>query len=137
MLQRRANRQMGGDAAGCCAFYRHRVILAGCRSERDGIIEMNETHIGKKPRKHTNHLIYSRVAPGFLDELQELNPKQANRTRKWRHRRWFTPDPGYIKLNQPIAAIMAIMQASADRAIFRRNLQRAFPKLRAQLELDL
>lgn len=87
--------------------------------------------------KDANDIIYSRVAPGVLQELQELNPMQPNGTRKWRHHQWFTPDPGYIKLNQHVAAVMAIMRASANWTIFRRNLQRAFPKLRDQLELDL
>ena len=87
--------------------------------------------------KDTNDLIYSRVAPGVLDELQELNPMQTNGSRRWRHHQWFTPEPGYIKLNQHIAAVMALMRAAPNWTRFKSNLQRAFPKLRDQLELDV
>lgn len=87
--------------------------------------------------KDTNDIIYSRVAPGVLKELQELNPMQPNGTRKWWHHQWFRLDPGYIKLNQHIAAVMALMRAAPNWTRFKANLQRAFPKLRDQLELDL
>ena len=56
--------------------------------------------------------------------------------RKWRHHQWFTPDPGYIKLNQHIAGTMALMRASANWSQFRRAIQRAYPKLRDQLDFD-
>lgn len=66
------------------------------------------THQGARD---TNDLVYSRLAPGVLDELQRLNPTLPGGGRKWRHHQWFTPDPGYITLNQHIAGVMAIMQA--------------------------
>ena len=86
--------------------------------------------------KDTNDLIYSRLAPGVLDELKKLNPSLPGGGRKWRHHQWFTPDPGYIKLNQHIAGVMALMRASANWGKFRRVLQRAYPKLRDQLDFD-
>ncbi len=49
-------------------------------------------------------------------------------TRKDKHHQWFTPDPGYIKLNQHIAAVMALMRAAPNWAVFHRSLERAFPK---------
>lgn len=87
--------------------------------------------------KDTNDIIYARVAPGVLEELQELNPMQPNGSRRWRHHQWFKPDPGYIKLNQHIAAVMALMRAAPNWTRFKANLQRAFPKLRDQLEMDV
>lgn len=86
--------------------------------------------------KDTNDLVYSRLAPGVLDELQKLNPTLPGGGRKWRHHQWFTPDPGYIKLNQHIAGVMALMRASSNWTKFRRALQRAYPKLRDQLDFD-
>ena len=82
-------------------------------------------------------MIYARIAPGVLEELRELNPMQPDGERKWRHHQWFKPDPGYIKLNQHIASVRALMRASANWGVFQRSLKRAFPKLRDQGELDL
>ena len=85
----------------------------------------------------TNDMIYRRVADGVLGELRKLNPRQPNGERKWRHHQWFRPDPGYIKLNQHIAAVMALMRSAANWGAFQRALKRAFPIQRDQVELDL
>ena len=86
---------------------------------------------------YTNDFVYSRVAPGVLEELQRLNPSLPGGGRKWRHHQWFKPDPGYIKLNQHLASVIALMRASENWTKFQRNLKRAFPKVRDQLDLDL
>ena len=86
--------------------------------------------------KYTNDIVYARVAPGVLDELRRLNPSVPGGGRKWRHHQWFTPEPGYIKLNQHLAAVIALMKASTNWEQFRRNLKRAFPQLRDQLDFD-
>ena len=85
----------------------------------------------------TNDVVYARVADGVLKELRKLNPKLPSGERKWRHHQWFKPEPGYIKLNQHIAAVMALMRASPNWGAFQRSLKRAFPKLRDQEEFDL
>ena len=86
---------------------------------------------------YTNDIVYERVAPGVLEELKKLNPALPGGGRKWRHHQWFKPDLGYIKLNQHIAAVIALMRASPNWNKFQSNLKRAFPKLRDQLDLDL
>ena len=85
---------------------------------------------------YTNDIVYARVAPGVLDELRRLNPSAPGGGRKWRHHQWFTPEPGYIKLNQHLAAVIALMKASSNWEQFQRNLKRAFPQLRDQLDFD-
>lgn len=87
--------------------------------------------------RYTDDAIYERVAPGVLDEVRRLNPVQESGHRKWKHHQWFRPDPGYVKLNQHIAAIMALMRAAPNWTGYQRNLKRAFPKLRDQLDLPL
>ena len=72
--------------------------------------------------KDTNDIIYARVTPGVLEELQELNPMQPNGSRRWRHHQWFRPDPGYIKLNQHIVAVMALMRAAPNWTRFKASL---------------
>ncbi len=85
---------------------------------------------------YTNDIVYKRVAPGVFDELKKLNPALSGGGRKWRNHQWFKPDPGYIKLNQHIAAVIALMKASANWDKFQSNIRRAFPKLRDQLDFD-
>ena len=85
---------------------------------------------------YTNDIVYKRVAPGVFDELKKLNPALPGGGRKWRNHQWFKPEPGYIKLNQHIAAVVALMKASANWDKFQSNLKRAFPKLRDQLDFD-
>ena len=86
--------------------------------------------------RYTNDIVYARVAPGVLEELRKLNPSVPGGGRKWRHHQRFTPDPGYIKLNQHLAAVIALMRAARNWGQFQRNLKRAFPQLRDQLEFD-
>lgn len=86
---------------------------------------------------YTNDIVYARVAPGVLDELRELNPIIAPGRRKWRHHQWFKPDPGYVKLNQHLASVIALMKAATNWTQFQRSLKRVFPKVRDQLDLDL
>ena len=85
----------------------------------------------------TNDMIYTRVANGVLEELRKLNPKRSNGERKWRHHQWFRPDPGYIELNQHIAAVMALMRGAPNWGVFQRTLKRSFPIKRDQTEMDL
>ena len=77
---------------------------------------------------YTNDLVYQRLAPGVFAELRSKNPTMPYGTRKNKHHQWFTPDPGYVKLNQHIAAVMALMRAAPNWAVFHRSLERAFPK---------
>ena len=86
--------------------------------------------------KYTNDIVYARVAPGVLDELRRLNPSVPGGSRKWRHHQWFTPEPGYIKLNQHLAAVIALMKVSSNWGQLQRHLKYAFPQLRDQLDSD-
>ena len=83
--------------------------------------------------QYTNDFIYARLAPGVLDELKRINPTIAPGRRRHLQYRWFTPDPGYAKLNQHITAVMALMRASPNWTIFQRNLNRAFPLPNSQM----
>ena len=84
---------------------------------------------------YTNDIVYSRIAPGVLDELRKKNPTLPSGGRRNRHHQWFTPDPGNQKLNEHLAAVIALMKASSNWAVFMRNLNRAFPRSDQQLEL--
>lgn len=84
---------------------------------------------------YTNDFIYSRLAPGVLDELKKINPKQAIGDRRHRHHQWFTPDIGHPRLKEHLAAVIALMRAAPNWDSFQRSLQRALPKLNETIPL--
>ena len=85
--------------------------------------------------QYTNDIVYERLAPGVLNELQQLNPKRPTGGRRHRHHQWFTPGFGHPKLKEHLAAVTAFMRAAANWNIFQRNLNRAFPKLNETIPL--
>ena len=87
---------------------------------------------------YTNDIVYSRLAPGVLEELKKKNPTlPSGKGRRSTHHQWFTPDLGHPKLKEHLAAVIALMKASSNWDTFMRNLNRAFPKSEQQLELLL
>ncbi|MGD9852456.1 MAG: P63C domain-containing protein [Nitrospirales bacterium] len=85
----------------------------------------------KRPRqagKDTKNVIYSRLAPGILEELEKKNPPDENWHRKARHHQWLTEDIGHSALAQHLHAVMALMRISKDWPQFTEMLDKAFPK---------
>lgn len=78
--------------------------------------------------KYTNDFVYERLAPGVLDELKRVNPKLSSGSRRHRHHQWFTPEHGHPKLREHLAAVVALMRASATWGGFRHLLNLAFTK---------
>jgi hypothetical protein len=87
--------------------------------------------------KYTNDLVYERLAPGILEELQHRNPKDEKGQRQAKHHQWLTEDVGHPALAQHLHAVIGFMRASARWDQFYRLLQRAFPKKGQNLELPL
>lgn len=87
--------------------------------------------------QYANDFIYPRLAPGALDELKRINPTIAPARRRHLQYRWFTPDPGYVKLNQHIADVCALMRAAPNMEVFKRSLNRAFPISDEQIPLPI
>lgn len=87
---------------------------------------------------YTKEIVYKRLAPGILEELEKLNPLQENGQRKVKHHQWFTEDVGHPALSQHIYGVTILMKSSLDWAQFQRSLTRVYPKIGEQkwLELD-
>lgn len=85
--------------------------------------------------KYTNDLVYERLAPNILDELQRRNPKDEHGHRKAKHHQWLTEDVGHPALAQHLYAIIGFMRASTTWEQFHRMVQRAFPKRNSQMLL--
>lgn len=84
---------------------------------------------------YTNNIVYERLAPGILDELQKINPKNEKGNNKARHHQYLTEDTGLPALNEHLIGVISLMKASKTWNGFMSLLQQAFPKLNDQLEL--
>ena len=86
---------------------------------------------GKKPGyvgHWTNDIVYSRIAPGILDELKTKNPRQDNRGRKRKHHQFLTRDIGHPALTEHISNVTFLMASCSDWNDFKSRLDKAKPK---------
>src|SRR5690606_29336021 len=86
---------------------------------------------------YTNDIVYERLAPGILAELETRNPKNAKGNRKGKHHQLLTEDVGHPALAQHIHALIALMRASSSWDQFMLMLNTAFPKKNDTMLLDL
>jgi hypothetical protein len=85
---------------------------------------------------YINDLIYDRLGPGVLQELQRRNPVENGR-RKSKHFQWLTEDIGNPALAQHMYATIAFMRSFDRWDDFKLSFYRAFPKKGETLPLDL
>lgn len=85
---------------------------------------------------YTKDLVYQRLAPGILDELERVNPQSDQGTRKHKHHQLLTEDIGIPALAQHLYATIGFMRASTSWDQFYRMMQRAYPKLNTSLFLN-
>jgi hypothetical protein len=85
--------------------------------------------------KVTKDIVYARLAPGILKELEERNPSDDRGHRKARHHQWLTEDVGHKALAQHLHAVLAFMRVSKSWDQFYAMLNQAFPKQGATLKL--
>ena len=64
--------------------------------------------------KYTNDIVYKRLAPGILKELQNRNPVLDGGYRKAKHFQLLTEDIGHPALVQHLHAVLALMRASSN-----------------------
>ena len=80
--------------------------------------------------RYTNEIVYQRLAPGVLEELQRKNPTlpRPSGGRRHKHHQWFTPDFGHPKLKGHLEGVMALMRISSSWHVFLKNLDIAYPQ---------
>ncbi len=78
--------------------------------------------------KYTNDIVYHRLAPGILDELERKNPKDVKGNRKVKHHQFLTEDVGHPALAQHLYAVIGIMRMADTWEGFKDMLNRAYPK---------
>ena len=77
---------------------------------------------------YTKDLVYERLAPGILSELEQRNPKDERGRRKHKHHQWLSDDVGHPALAQHLYALTSLMRAGKSWTDFYQLVQRAFPK---------
>lgn len=96
--------------------------------------------VGRSPGvvgRYTNDIVYERLAPGLLQELQERNPKNEKGYREHKHHQLLTDDVGHPALAQHLYAVIGLMRACSSWDQFYRMMQRAFPKRSTSMLLPL
>jgi hypothetical protein len=83
---------------------------------------------------YTKDLVYARLAPGVLAELERRNPIEAGH-RPHKHHQYLTNDVGHPALQAHLSGVMAIMRASTTWEGAQRMVQRAYPKINTNLDL--
>jgi hypothetical protein len=85
----------------------------------------------KRPQlvgKITNDIVYRRLAPGVLDELQRVTPRDEKGRLKNKLFQRLTDEMGHPRLKEHLAAVVALMKASPDMDFFMSVLNRALPR---------
>jgi hypothetical protein len=89
--------------------------------------------------QYTKDIVYARLAPGVLKQLEELNPKDEKGNRRAKHHQWLTEDVGNPALAQHLHAVLAFMRVTPTGPNawkqFMAMLNRAFPKRGDTLQL--
>ena len=92
----------------------------------------------KRPRYFgmlTNDIVYRRIAPGVLDELKRVTPKDEAGRHKTHLFRRLTQNIGYPKLREHLGSVVTIQKLSGDWADFMQKLERIHPRFGDTMQL--
>lgn len=78
--------------------------------------------------RYIKDLVYERLGPGVIEELERKNPSDGKGQRKARHHQWLSDDLGHPALSQHMHALVGFMRAEDDWRSFYQRFSRAFPK---------
>lgn len=99
----------------------------------------NWTKTAKRPGivgKWINDIVYERIGPMILKELQNRNPKNDNGNRKYRHHQLLSSDIGKPRLQQHLEALHALaIVSNYNWSAFMRYIDKAYPRQYQELDL--
>jgi hypothetical protein len=111
-------------------FYQHIFRLRGWKWQGRG----------KNPPQavagYTKDIVYARLAPQILEELERRNPLEGGR-RRAKHHQYLTDDVGHPALAQHLHAVITLMRVSKNWHQFKLMLDVAHPKRGDTLQLPL
>ena len=111
-------------------FYQHIFRLRGWTWKG---MKVNRPQVVVNYRKE---IVWARLAPGILKELEVRNPIEGGR-RKAKHHQWLTEDLGHPALAQHLYAVIGLMRISDKWDQFKKMLDRAYPQRGDTLQLPL
>jgi hypothetical protein len=79
-------------------------------------------YVGKLVKKY----VYEQLPPGVLDELQRLNPRQANGHRRRKHFQHISADTGNAHLDRQISHVTLLLRIANSKQEFEDLFERAF-----------
>ena len=85
----------------------------------------------------TNEVVYSRLAPGILKKLREVNPKTASGNRSRKHHQHLTDDVGVPELQQHLSNVTFLMKSCQEWNEFKQRLDISAPKFGDTMSLPL
>lgn len=77
----------------------------------------------------TNDIVYKRLAPGVLNELQRVTPRNEDGRPTAKYFQSLTANIGYPKLKEHLGAVVALMKISKTWASFMNHLNEHYPRL--------
>lgn len=77
----------------------------------------------------TNDIVYKRLAPGVLEELKRVTPRNEKGRRKHKYFQLLTSNLGYPKLREHLGSVVTLMKLSDDWGDFERKLDRIHPRV--------
>ncbi len=86
----------------------------------------------KRPRYFghlTNDIVYRRLAPGVLDELKRITPRDEKGRARTKYFQRLTSNLGYPKLREHLGSVVTIMKLSRDWTDFTRKLDQLHPRI--------
>lgn len=78
--------------------------------------------------KLTNDVVYDRIAPGVLDQLKKVTPRNEKGRLKHKYHQRLTEDVGHPRLREHLWAVISIMKIFDNWEDFYKALQRSLPK---------
>jgi hypothetical protein len=110
-------------------FYEGIFRLRGLNYEKDTV---------KRPSYFghiTNDIVYKRLAPGVLEELKKVTPKDSAGRNKHQLFRRLTANKGYPSLKQLLGSLVTMMKLSANWQDFMEKLNKIHPRFGETLPL--
>ena len=99
-----------------------------------------EWNNGKMPGvvgRYARDLVYARLAPQVLEELERLNPPTEAGYRKYRHHQYLTRDVGHPALTRRLYELIGMARAFQNWEPYYRLVDKTFPKMNTTLFLPM
>lgn len=87
--------------------------------------------------KITKDIVYSRLEPGVLTQLERLNPQDEDGKRPRKHHQWLSEDVGHPALDAHFYALRGLYRMHQKWDKFYHALQLAFPQRNEAVQLEL